>query len=84
MVESSFGRRWSLAGSTFVTAVFCVLFIYAESSFAVLFSTAGVSLSSTVSLRSCYQILASPYFCMTCADHVGRVVWVSRNSNHRS
>ncbi|THH07777.1 hypothetical protein EW145_g3153 [Phellinidium pouzarii] len=47
MIESSFGRRWSLAGSTFVTAASCVAFIFAESSFAVRVTTIGVSLSST-------------------------------------
>ncbi|KAI5118798.1 hypothetical protein M0805_005140 [Coniferiporia weirii] len=47
MIESSFGRRWSLAGSTFVTAMFCIAFIYAESSFTVRVTTIGISLSST-------------------------------------
>ncbi|KAL5524378.1 hypothetical protein ACEPAF_9518 [Sanghuangporus sanghuang] len=47
MIESSFGRRWSLAGSTFVTAAFCVFFIYSESSFFVRVTTIGISLSST-------------------------------------
>ncbi|KAH8114414.1 MFS general substrate transporter [Phellopilus nigrolimitatus] len=47
MIESSFGRRWSLAGSTFVTAAFCLAFTFAESSLAVRLSTTGISLSST-------------------------------------
>lgn len=47
MIESSFGRRWSLAMSTFVTAAFCVAFVFAESSFFVRLSTIGISLSST-------------------------------------
>lgn len=47
MVESSFGRRWSLALSTFITAAFCVGFTIAKSSFAVRLSTTGISLSST-------------------------------------
>lgn len=49
LVESSLGRRWSLAGSTFVTAGFCIIFIFAESSMAVRGSTIGISLSATVS-----------------------------------
>lgn len=48
MIESSWGRRWSLAGSTLVTALFCVAFAFAESSFFVRLSTIGISLSSTV------------------------------------
>lgn len=47
MVESSLGKRWSLAGSTFVTALFCLAFVFSESSLAVRVSTIGISLSST-------------------------------------
>ncbi|KAK0203016.1 MFS general substrate transporter [Desarmillaria ectypa] len=47
MIESRLGRRWSLAGSTFVTAIFCVVFVMVESSWAVRASTVGVSLSAT-------------------------------------
>ncbi|KAE9403218.1 MFS general substrate transporter [Gymnopus androsaceus JB14] len=47
MVESSLGRRWSLAGSTFITALFCVGFIMADSTWAVRASTVGISLSAT-------------------------------------
>lgn len=48
MVESSLGRRWSLAASTFVTAFFCVVFVLVQSSWAVRASTVGISLSATV------------------------------------
>ena len=58
MVESSLGRRYSLAGSTFVTALFCIAFIYAESSFTVRTSSIGLSLSATVR----YFQLHSYYF----------------------
>ncbi|TDL17241.1 MFS general substrate transporter [Rickenella mellea] len=47
LVESSLGRRLSLAGSTFVTAAFCLVFVFSESSFAVRVSTIGISLSAT-------------------------------------
>ncbi|KAG7444386.1 MFS general substrate transporter [Guyanagaster necrorhizus] len=47
MIESSLGRRWSLAGSTFVTAIFCVVFVMVESQWAVRASTVGISLSAT-------------------------------------
>ncbi|KAF8644666.1 hypothetical protein AX16_008326 [Volvariella volvacea WC 439] len=47
MIESSLGRRWSLAGSTFVTAAFCFLFISVKSTWAVQLSTVGISLSAT-------------------------------------
>ncbi len=43
MVESSLGKRWSLAGSTFVTALFCLAFVFSESSLAVRVSTIGIS-----------------------------------------
>jgi len=47
MIESQLGRRWSLAGSTFVTALFCVLFVLVKSSWAVTATTVGISLSAT-------------------------------------
>ncbi|EKM79586.1 hypothetical protein AGABI1DRAFT_74699 [Agaricus bisporus var. burnettii JB137-S8] len=47
LIESSLGRRLSLAASTFITAVFCVVFIMVESTWAVRLSTMGVSLSAT-------------------------------------
>ncbi|KAG6865049.1 hypothetical protein C0991_005495 [Blastosporella zonata] len=47
LVESPVGRRWSLAGSTFITALFCVVFVVVESSWAVRASTVGISLSAT-------------------------------------
>ncbi|CAL1712613.1 unnamed protein product [Somion occarium] len=47
MVDSRLGRRWSLAGSTFVTAFFCVLFVIAQNPWAVRASTVGISLSAT-------------------------------------
>ncbi|KAF5377815.1 hypothetical protein D9615_006670 [Tricholomella constricta] len=47
LIESPVGRRWSLAGSTFVTAFFCVVFAVVESSWAVRASTVGISLSAT-------------------------------------
>ena len=48
MIESPWGRKWSLASSTLVTALFCIAFAFAESSFFVRVSTIGISLSSTV------------------------------------
>jgi len=46
-VESSLGRKWSLAGSTFLTAFFCVVFVMVEVSWAVRASTVCISLSAT-------------------------------------
>ena len=48
-VDSRLGRRWSLAGSTFATALACVFFVVAQSSLAVRISTMAISLSATVS-----------------------------------
>jgi len=47
LVESSFGRRWSLAGSTFLTAFFCIVFAKVESPLLLKASTVGVSLAAT-------------------------------------
>jgi len=47
LIDSPLGRRWSLAGSTFVTAFFCVVFVIVEQSWAVRASTVGISLSAT-------------------------------------
>ncbi|CAA7262874.1 unnamed protein product [Cyclocybe aegerita] len=46
-IESSLGRRWSLAGSTFITAFFCIVFALVTSTWAVRVSTVGISLSAT-------------------------------------
>ncbi|KAG7088038.1 hypothetical protein E1B28_012072 [Marasmius oreades] len=47
MTESPLGRRWSLAGTTFLTAFFCVVFIEVQTSWAVRASSVGISLSAT-------------------------------------
>lgn len=47
LIETRLGRRWSLAGSTFITAFFCVVFVLVESTWAVRASTVGISLSVT-------------------------------------
>ncbi|KAL1950548.1 hypothetical protein VTO73DRAFT_5672 [Trametes versicolor] len=47
LIDSRLGRRWSLAGSTFVTAFFCWVFIVVEHPWAVRASTVGISLSAT-------------------------------------
>jgi hypothetical protein len=52
LVESSLGRRWSLAGSSFSTALLCAAFVGAKSPLAVRMSTVGVSLSATVSIQA--------------------------------
>lgn len=51
LVDSPLGRRWSLAGSTFATAIFCVFFVIAQNSLALRISTIGISLSATVRTR---------------------------------
>ena len=48
MVESSLGRRGSLAATTFVTAFFCVVFVLVKSALLVRASSVGISLSATV------------------------------------
>jgi hypothetical protein len=50
LIESRLGRRLSLAGSTFITAFFCIMFVWVELSWAVRASTVGISLSATVSV----------------------------------
>jgi hypothetical protein len=48
MVEHpALGRRLSLAGSTFLTALFCVAFAASESSWAIRASTVALSLAAT-------------------------------------
>jgi len=47
LVESSFGRRWSLAGSTFLTAFFCAVFVKVDGPLMLKASTIGTSLAST-------------------------------------
>ncbi|THH16949.1 hypothetical protein EW146_g3782 [Bondarzewia mesenterica] len=47
LIESPLGRRLSLAGSTFVTAFFCIVFVMVDGQFAVTASTIGISLSAT-------------------------------------
>lgn len=47
LVDSSFGRRWSLAGSTFLTAFFCAVFVKVDGPLLLRVSTVGTSLAST-------------------------------------
>ncbi|PPQ73324.1 hypothetical protein CVT26_015347 [Gymnopilus dilepis] len=47
LIESSLGRRWSLAGSTFLTGFFCIMFVTVEATWLVRTSTVGISLSAT-------------------------------------
>lgn len=47
LVGSSFGRRWSLAGSTFLTAFFCAVFVRVDGHLLLKLSTVGISLAST-------------------------------------
>ncbi|KAH9933165.1 MFS general substrate transporter [Epithele typhae] len=47
LIDSRLGRRWSLAGSTFVTALFCSMFVVVEHPWLVRASTVGISLSAT-------------------------------------
>ena len=76
LIESRLGRKWSLAGSTFITAFFCAVFALVQSSWAVRASTVGVSLSATVRCLLFTRwppVIDSPVM----ADDVGRVIWVS-------
>lgn len=50
LIESPLGRRRSLAGSTFLTALFCWMFAIVEHPWLVRASTVGISLSATVSI----------------------------------
>lgn len=54
-MESSLGRRWSLAGSTFITAFFCMVFVRVDGPLALKASTVGISLSATVRQKSCHK-----------------------------
>ncbi|KAJ6585433.1 major facilitator superfamily domain-containing protein [Mycena capillaripes] len=50
LITTPLGRRWSLAGSTLVTAAFCILFVFAQSaqsSWGVRVGAIGVGLAST-------------------------------------
>lgn len=59
MIESPMGRRWALAGSTFITAFFCVIFAMVQSSWAIRASTVGISLSATVRAL----VVSMPSYC---------------------
>ncbi|KAJ6508275.1 MFS general substrate transporter [Mycena sanguinolenta] len=51
LILTPLGRRWSLAGSTLLTAVFCILFVFSQSAnlkWAITGSALGVGLASTV------------------------------------
>ncbi|KAG2009508.1 membrane transporter, variant 3 [Coprinopsis cinerea AmutBmut pab1-1] len=61
LIESRLGRRWSLAGSTFITAFFCVVFAMVKSTWAIRLSTVGISLSATV--RICLLFRSQPMLC---------------------
>jgi hypothetical protein len=47
LVQSSFGRRWSLAGSAFLVAFFCVMFAKVDGPLLLRAGTAGFSLAAT-------------------------------------
>ncbi|KAJ7043097.1 MFS general substrate transporter [Mycena alexandri] len=50
LILTPLGRRWSLAGSTLITAAFCILFVFAQtakSEWSVRISAIGVGLAST-------------------------------------
>ncbi|KAH6871586.1 major facilitator superfamily domain-containing protein [Coprinopsis sp. MPI-PUGE-AT-0042] len=47
LIESRLGRRWSLAGSTLITAFSCMVFAMVTSPWAIRASTVGISLSAT-------------------------------------
>jgi len=48
LVETPLGRRWSLALSTFTTAMFCLVFVIVEKTWAVRTTTVVICLSATV------------------------------------
>jgi hypothetical protein len=60
LIESSLGRRWSLALSTFTTAAFCILFLMVESVWALRLSMVGISLSATVGLFFSCSVQLTP------------------------
>jgi hypothetical protein len=67
------GRRLSLAGSTFLTAILCVGFVLVQNPVVVTATTVGISLSSSVCGVSpyCESIIIG---LMT--GYVGRAIWV--------
>ena len=78
MVRSSIGRRWSLAGSTFATGAFCLLFVAVESSWAVRATTVGLSLNSTIMWAVLYgwtpEIFSTEGSCSFVVDVAAHVV----------
>jgi len=73
MVESPFGRRGALATTTFVTALFCIIFAFVKDAFLVRASSVGISLSATVrnSLRTSFSASYAEY-----TDDVCCTIWV--------
>ncbi|KIJ54356.1 hypothetical protein M422DRAFT_25278 [Sphaerobolus stellatus SS14] len=47
LIQSGLGRRLSLASSTLVTAMFCMLFVFVEGRWATRATTVGISLAAT-------------------------------------
>lgn len=74
LIDSRLGRRWSLAGSTFVTAFFCWVFVVVEHPWAVRASTVGISLSATVS-TSLQRVFGLLMLTKAVGD-VGGAVWM--------
>lgn len=80
LIESSLGRKWSLAGSTFVTAFFCVIFARVTSTWGVRLSTIGISLSSTVNFlflsSSSFPVIWMLNVMLIHKGDVGDIVWL--------
>ena len=81
LVDSRIGRRWSLAGSTFITAIFCAVFVVVQHPWAVRASTVGVNLSATVSQRSLFLVPHLVSDMRFRPGYVGGAVWVRAHSS---
>jgi hypothetical protein len=68
------GRRLALAGSTFLTALLCAVFVVVHEPFAVTATTVGISLSATVRACVLYPRVFAKHVITT--DHVGSDIWV--------
>jgi hypothetical protein len=71
------GRRLSLAGSTFLTAILCVGFVLVRDPIAVTVTTVGISLSSSVRGISSLSACGVNIKRVSMTGHVGCALWVS-------
>lgn len=70
------GKRLSLAGSIFSSALFCVVFALAREPFLITATTIGINLSATVREISSSLVNGRTQLNHIVTDYVGCAIWV--------